>query len=96
MRKNEKRFVILWPIYFDKNKSWSEGRRVAKSIAVEKPSLRDLETAIKSLKYECVVEKNKKHPASWFEYQGRILVYTDEKKSTIIRKVAEKLISLRR
>ncbi|RLE77924.1 MAG: signal recognition particle protein Srp19 [Thermoprotei archaeon] len=96
MRKTEKRFVVLWPIYFDKNKSWSEGRRVAKSIAVEKPPLKDLEIAVKSLNYEYVVEKDKKHPASWFEHQGRILVYTDEKKSIVIKKVAEKLISLRR
>ena len=96
MRKKEKKFVVLWPVYFDRNKSWSEGRRVAKKNAIEKPSLKDLETALRSLNYEYIIEKDKKHPASWFEHQGRILVYTNEKKSVVVRKVAEKLASLRR
>ncbi len=96
MRKGERRFIVLWLVYFDKNKSRSEGRRVPKSLAVEKLALKDLENAVKSLNYEYVIEEDKKHPASWFDYQGRILVYTEERKKEVLRKVAEKLASTKK
>ncbi|RLE66899.1 MAG: signal recognition particle protein Srp19 [Thermoprotei archaeon] len=96
MKRAERRFVVLWPIYFDRGKSRSEGRKVAKSLAIERPSLKDLEEAVKSLKYEYLIEEDKKHPASWFEHQGRLLVYTEEKKSKVIKKIAEKLVLLRK
>ncbi|MCD6458657.1 MAG: signal recognition particle subunit SRP19/SEC65 family protein [Thermoproteales archaeon] len=95
MKKSDKRFVVLWTVYFDKNKSRRYGRKLPISLSVEKPSLKDLEAALKSLKYNYAIEETKKYPASWFDSTGRILVFTDKKKGILLKEVALKLKQLK-
>lgn len=88
---------IIWTVYFDSTKPWSRGRRVPLKLAVEKPKLEEIVLAAKKAGYDRIVEDpDAKHPAWWFEQNnGRIIVYTDEKKSIVIRKIAEKLKEIR-
>lgn len=41
--------MIIWPSYIDKKKSRREGRKVPEELAIEKPSLKDIEKALKNL-----------------------------------------------
>lgn len=74
------------------------GRRVPLRLAVEKPRLEEIILAAKRAGYNRIVEEpDAKHPACWFEQNnGRIIVYTDEKKSVVIRKIANRLKEIRR
>ncbi len=89
---------ILWTVYFDSTKPWSRGRRVPLRLAVEKPSVEELVIAAKKAGYSKIVEdREARHPAWWFEHQsGRIIVYTEEKKGIVIKKIAKELKNLRK
>ena len=54
--RRERRFVIIWPIYFDKDKSRSNGRKVSKKYAVNKPNIALLSNIIKKLGYDFEVD----------------------------------------
>ena len=47
MRKLDK--AIIWPIYFDTNRTRKEGRRVPKNIAVQSPKIDELKQAVDKL-----------------------------------------------
>jgi len=89
--RRERRFVIIWPIYFDKDKSRSNGRKVSKKYAVNKPNIALLSNIIKKLGYDFEVDTKAKYPAFWYEEQGRLIVFTNEKKSIILRKIGKEL-----
>lgn len=92
MRENRKNWIVVWPLYFDKKKSRSEGRRVPKRLAIEKPTINDIVKAVKKLGLKYVVEENKKHPSTWFESSGRVLVEKKFKKTELLRKIGEILV----
>jgi len=86
-------YLVIWPVYFDLNRSRSEGRKVAKKYAIPNPSLRDLVEAIKKLGLEHIVEENKYYPKFWWLYKGRVLVKKREPKSKLLKKIGEILRS---
>ncbi|QOJ78273.1 signal recognition particle subunit SRP19/SEC65 family protein [Infirmifilum lucidum] len=93
-RRNGK---IIWTVYFDSTKPRDKGRRVPKSLSVEKPRVEELALAAEKAGYKDVaIDRNAKFPAYWYDSEGRIFVKTTEKKSIVIRKIAEKLVELRR
>jgi signal recognition particle subunit SRP19 len=64
-KERSKHWQCLYPVYFDKNKSRAEGRRVGKELAVANPLARELAEAVASLEYNVVFEPNKTHPKDW-------------------------------
>lgn len=83
--------LILWPIYFDANRSRVQGRRVPARLAVTPVSAEDILKAARAAGYEAELDSEAKHPVTWFESSGRIFVTADEPKTIVIRKVAEQL-----
>ncbi len=81
--------IIIYPIYFKKVPR-SRGRRVPLKYSGNF-SLKDIERAAKELGYRVEVEKDKNHPAAWWEGEGRLVVYTDESKEKVILKIAQKI-----
>jgi len=79
---------VLWPAYFDRRRSRGDGRRVAKDIAVPNASADEIVKAAKKLGLNPVKE-NKAYPGRWWKREGQVLVDKKEKKTEIIRKVAE-------
>lgn len=69
-----KRFQILYPCYFDKNRSHKEGRRVPIELAVENPLAKTMADAVQQLGLPCVFEGDKTHPQD-FGNPGRIRVF---------------------
>jgi len=90
MKRRE--WIVIWPLYFDKRKSRSSGRRVPLSLSVSKPTIQEIVIATKKLGLNYIVEENKKHPSTWFESSGRVLVEKRGPKSQIIKMIAEQLI----
>jgi signal recognition particle subunit SRP19 len=68
-----KDFQCLYPVYFDKNRSRAEGRRVGKENAVENPLAREIVAACGRLRLETLFEPAKIHPKDWSN-PGRVKV----------------------
>lgn len=68
-----KDWQVIYPVYFDINKSRSEGRRVTKSLAVENPLAENMLLALRTLGVKSVFETTKTHPKDWSN-PGRIRV----------------------
>ncbi len=89
--KVRKRKIIIWPIYFDSRFSRKEGRRVPLYIAIEHPSLELISKAAKTRGLQPIIDINAKHPKTWFDSQGRLIIYTNLEKSKIIRLIGTEL-----
>ncbi|SCU83402.1 LAFA_0D03378g1_1 [Lachancea sp. 'fantastica'] len=77
-----KKFQILYPCYFDKNRSHKQGRRIPAELAVENPLAQTIADALTQLRVPCVIEAHKCHPQD-FGNPGRIRFYMkDEGQST--------------
>lgn len=64
-RKEFKAMQIVYPCYFDKNRSTKEGRRLPKSECVENPLAKTILDACKLLRIPAVFEPEKTHPQDW-------------------------------
>jgi signal recognition particle subunit SRP19 len=85
----------VWPEYFDKGRSRSEGRRVNRRLAIHEPTLASLEQAVKMLGLEYRVEPNKLYPRNWYSSQGRIRVERALSKTELLNRIAKIMISQR-
>ncbi|KAJ2456717.1 signal recognition particle subunit [Coemansia sp. RSA 2424] len=68
-----KRWVCLYPLYFDKSRSIEKGRRVPRTLAVDSPHARQLSVAAKEVGFNVCYEPNKSHPSDFFT-PGRVRV----------------------
>jgi signal recognition particle subunit SRP19 len=93
MRKQEK--VVIWPAYFDAAKKRTEGRRVAKNLAVLSPRIAEIKDAADRLRLDCELIADVAYPAAPWLKTGMLLVNKKEPKEKTIRKIAEQLPSLR-
>lgn len=88
-----KNWHVLYPVYFDKSKSHSEGRRVPAELAVDNPLAQTITAACKSLGLQALWEVAKCHPKDWAN-PGRVRVNITEggpvkNKRHLYRMVAE-------
>jgi len=88
--RDEDKYVI-WPVYFDKNVSRLDGRKVSKKHAVEKPSIENISKAAKSLGLRPVLEKDCAYPSKPWKKDGRILVDKKDSKSKLLRQIGSRL-----
>ncbi|MCP4763951.1 MAG: hypothetical protein GY870_19420 [archaeon] len=94
MRKLGK--TILWPQYFDSNRSYRMGRRLSKESAIPLPKVDELAEAAIALKYTVEIDPIAKYPRSWWDPPGRLLIDTHgQKKKFVMEKLAKKIVTLR-
>ena len=105
MRRRRRRSYnnyVLYPEYFDASLSRKEGRRIAQSKAVERPTLAKLEFIARHLKLNYTSEEDKSYSRQWWDQKGRLLVEIekseDEDKTPLISKteLIEKIARLAR
>lgn len=77
-----KKFQIIYPCYFDKNRSHKEGRRVSLEYAVENPLAKTVSDAVRSLQLASIFESDKTHPQD-FGNPGRVRVFLKENGSVV-------------
>ena len=87
----EDRPIVLYPAYFDLKRSRQEGRRVPKSLAVDGPTAEEIEKAAKALGLSPKVEPDTAFPSSHWRKEGRVLVKAEYYKTSVIKKVAERI-----
>lgn len=85
------RIVVLYPLYFDANRSRAEGRRVPRKLAVASPKLEELAEAARQADYRVEVEADRSHPRRPWAGDGRVLIVGGGKKSAIVQAVGEVL-----
>ena len=66
--------IVLYPEYFDKACSRSEGRRVKRVLAVSKPTTKQISNAARKLGLRNKVESNAHFSSRWYEKRGRVLI----------------------
>jgi len=94
--RSRKPFVIFWKNYFDSKKTRSEGRRLAKNLAFDKVTTKEIAKSARRLGYKAEVEGNYKYPRTWWEDPGRVIIDTKgKKKSKVLLEVAREIRKLR-
>ncbi|MFA6710389.1 MAG: signal recognition particle subunit SRP19/SEC65 family protein [Candidatus Methanomethylophilaceae archaeon] len=85
--------IVLWPEYFDIDRTRAEGRKVPKSLCVRNPSLDIIAKGATILDLEYKVEENAAYPANWAAKQGCVRVEKGKmRKTAILPKIGEVLV----
>lgn len=87
--------TMIWPIYLDKDKSLSQGRKIAGEHAISEPRIREMEKAAQRLGYSFYVESDKSYPGEWYANSGRIIINSDESKKEILIKLSTQIKAMR-
>ncbi len=94
MRKQNK--ILLWSVYFDANKTRTEGRRVPKKLAVSAPKLEELHRAAKRLGLQPEAVFDAAHPSSPWLKTGLLIIPKKESKGKTLKNIAKELSNLRK
>ncbi len=96
LMRSRKPYLIFWPQYFDSKRSRGDGRRIAKKIAIDKITAKDVAKAARNLGYKAEYEPNYKYPRTWWDEPGRVLVDAKgKKKSKVMLEISKELRILR-
>ena len=87
----ERGWQRLYLAYFDSSKTRSQGRRVPKELAVERPRLEEVVEAVKQLCLEARVVEEARYPRCWWDARGLVLVERKLRKEELLREVARML-----
>ncbi len=93
MRKHNK--IVLWPVYFDANKTREEGRRVPKNLAIPSPNLEEIQKAAKRIGLQPEVIHDAIHPNSPRQKTGLLMIPKKDPKVETMRKIAKELLEFR-
>ena len=83
--------LIIWPIYFDKNISRDNGRRISMKCAIDKPDIEKISKILRSLGISHDIEKNTSHPFRPWKRDGRIIINKIVDKNKLINQIAKLL-----
>lgn len=87
--------IVLYPAYFDSGRSRDEGRRVPKNLAVSGPKVEEVHQAAKALGLQVIIDPDKSHPTTHWQKEGRVLLQGNFVKTSVVRKIAEKIKATR-
>jgi signal recognition particle subunit SRP19 len=88
---------VIYPAYFDRELTRSEGRRVPKDLAVEEPELDEIAKSVQQVGYDAVIERDKAYSREPWRTRGRVLVKNpdDADKNDVVQAVAAYVTALR-
>ncbi len=76
--------ILIYPCYFDKNRSHKQGRRVNLNRAVENPLAKTVHDAMVFIGIPCVLDAMKSHPQDWSNPgRVRLMVTAEEMKDEL-------------
>ena len=93
MRKMDK--FIIWPAYFDANKTRAQGRRLAVGQAVISPRIQEIQDAALKLGLKPELIAGKAYAKTPWSKQGTILVEKQGSKEQTIKRIARQLLNFR-
>ncbi|MHA1727650.1 MAG: signal recognition particle subunit SRP19/SEC65 family protein [Promethearchaeota archaeon] len=94
MRSRGKR--IIWPQYFDSERTRKFGRKIPMEKAIPLPAVNELAEAATALDYEVEVYPYAKYPKTWWDPPGYLLIHLKgQKKKNVMEKMAPKILQIR-
>ena len=81
----------LYPCYFDRALTRSQGRRVPKEMAQEAPQIKAIHKAAKRAGLSARIDEEAAHPAHGSKTKGRVIVEWKESKEELMKKIAPKI-----
>lgn len=85
--------IVLWPEYFDISRSRAEGRRLPKSLCVDKPDLDIIAKGAMILDLEYKIIEDAAYPSNSNEKNGCVRVEKGKmKKTTLLSKIGKTLV----
>jgi signal recognition particle subunit SRP19 len=93
MRKLDK--AIIWPVYFDCNKTRKDGRRVPKNMAVQSPKILEIKEAADKMGLQNEVNLEAHFPKAPWAKSGMLLIEKQEAKEKIIQKLSKQLLKIK-
>jgi signal recognition particle subunit SRP19 len=93
VRKQEK--YVIWPAYFDQSKSRSEGRRIAKSQALQSPRVDEIQKAAEKLGLQPEMRLEVAYPGQSWVKTGMLLINKKGSKLEIMRRIAREIAAQR-
>ena len=85
--------IVLWPEYFDKNRSRSEGRRLPAELCVENPDLDIIAKGAMLLDLDYKIIEDKSYPSNWMNKRGCVRIEKGKmKKSEILPLIGKTLV----
>ena len=93
MRKQNK--IVLWPVYFDANKTRMEGRRIPKKLAIPSPKLEEIQKVVKRIGRRLETVPDAAYPSSPWQKTGLLVVHKKASKVETLRKIAKELLDIR-
>jgi signal recognition particle subunit SRP19 len=87
----------LYPAFFDRDLSRSEGRRVPADMAVEDPTVDEIARAVQQVGYDAKIERDVNYSREHWRTRGRVLVRNaeDASKNDIVQAVGAYVQALR-
>jgi len=87
----------LYPAYFDRALSRSEGRRVPEELAVGDPTVEEIAKAVQQVGYDAKIERDVAYSREHYRERGRVLVKNagDASKNDIVQAVGAYVDALR-
>jgi signal recognition particle subunit SRP19 len=86
--------IVVWPEYFDKSKSRSEGRRLPIELCVNKPSLDIIAKGATILDLEYKIFEDMAYPANWTAKAGCVRIEKGKiKKTVLLREIGKTLVN---
>ncbi|ORD95116.1 Signal recognition particle SEC65 subunit [Enterospora canceri] len=83
-------YFMLYPVYFELNKSKTEGRKYNKRHCLESIKTQEIRRALEACKAEYTFEPNKKHPRDVLN-PGRFTIKRSTGRMELVAGVAEKM-----
>ncbi len=87
--------AIIWPVYFDCNKTRKDGRRIPKNMAVQSPKILEIKEAADKLGLQNEVNLEAHFPKAPWVKSGMLFVEKNEAKEKVIQKIAKQLVKLK-
>jgi len=93
MAYDEDTAIVIWPEYFDIERTRAMGRRLPKKLCVKNPSLDIIAKGALILDLEYEILENKAYPANWAARNGCVKVEKGKiSKTELLPKIAEILL----
>lgn len=86
----------VWLHYLDCAVSRNSGRKIPKTICIDRPSADLILDVCRVLNLKCEYVDGKKHPRHWFRYSGFIAVEYSGRKSELIKMIVRGAREVRR
>jgi signal recognition particle subunit SRP19 len=83
--------IIVWPANLDLVKSRTEGRKVAKGLAIPTPRLDEINEAAKRLFLEAELVPAKSRPSAWWEKGGYAIISKKGPKTSVLRSLVSEI-----